>query len=208
MSFPRFGCRGLLAVALLLAVPPLHAATVMQLNLREMVQRADRIYRGTVLSVNSETVAIGGGQLPVVTYRLRIDEVFRGEFPTVKGIRIAELRMIGKLGTAHSGSLRSVNVLPRMPALGVGQTYLLFTTRASAIGLSTTVGLGQGAFRIAGVGKAETAANEVDNNGLFRDMPGFAPTPSPPSVTGTRARQGGPLRYADLASRIHALLGR
>ena len=42
-----------------------------------------------------------------------------------------------------------------MPQLAVGRTYLVFTTQPSEIGLSTTVGLGQGAFRINQVGKQE-----------------------------------------------------
>ena len=69
----------------------------MQLNLGELVQRADYIYRGTVISVSSGSVAVGGGQLPVTIYRLRVDETFRGEFTEVKGIRITEIRTLGKL---------------------------------------------------------------------------------------------------------------
>jgi hypothetical protein len=95
-----------------------------------------------------------------------------------------------------------------MPDLAVGQTYLVMTTRPSSIGLSTTVGLGQGCFRISQVGKEELAVNEVNNNGLFRDMPG-------PSAPGLRslarsaaAPASGPLSYADLAGRIRGLVAR
>ena len=85
-------------------------------------------------------------------------------------MRIAELRTLGKLAPKTSGALRSAVVLPQMPALEEGRTYLLMTTRPSAIGLSTTVGLGQGAFRITQVGKDEQAVNEANNSGLFRGM--------------------------------------
>ena len=91
----------------------LEASTVRQLNLGEMVQRAELIYRGTVLSASAETVEVGGGQLPVTVYRLKVEESFRGEFTEVKGVRIAELRTLGKLKTVRSGDLQSMAVLPR-----------------------------------------------------------------------------------------------
>ena len=205
MQFP--GCRRIptLVVVALLATAPLDATTVMQLNLAEMSQRADMIYRGTVLSESSGTVTAGGGQLPVVTYRLRVDELFRGDVETVKDVRIAELRMIGKRAPVHDGAVRSVSVLPQMPQLEVGRTYLLFTTRPSAIGLSTTVGLGQGAFSISRVGKDETAVNEVNNSGLFRDM-SVAPATARVATT-SAASSGGPIPYDELAAQIRALVG-
>ena len=185
----------------------LHASTVMQLNLGEMVQRADRIYRGTVIGITSGTVDVGGGQLPTVTYRIRVDESFRGDFDIVKGIRIAELRTLGKLAPVQRGVMRSLPVLPTMPQLVVGQTYLVMTTRPSAIGLSTTVGLGQGCFRISLMGKEELASNEVNNHGLFRDMAPPAAAPSQARVAAAAA-PGGPLSYADLAGRIRGLVAR
>jgi hypothetical protein len=185
----------------------LQASTVMQLNLGEMVQRADQIYRGTVLSVTSSAVAVGGGQLPTVTYRLRVDESFRGEFVSVKGLRIAEIRTLGKFAPVQRGAMRSVVTLPRMPDLVVGQSYVLMTTRPSAIGLSTTVGLGQGCFSIAQVGKEELVANEVNNQGLFRDMAPPADARVPPRGAAA-APASGPLSYTDLAGRIRGLVAR
>jgi hypothetical protein len=135
-----------------------------------------------------------------------VDEVFRGEFAEVKGVRIAELRMLGKMSPVQRGYLRWVSPLPRMPELRVGQTYLVMSTRPSAIGLSTTVGLGQGLFRIAQVGKEEQAVNEVNNSGLFRDM---APPNARFGVRAlTSARDAGALSYADLADRIRGLVAR
>lgn len=192
------------ALSLLATAVP-QASTVMQMNLGEMVQRADRIYRGTVLSVGATSVAAGGGQLPVTVYRLRVDETFRGEFPEVKGMRIAEIHTLGKLNVARQGDFRSAVVLPRMPDLQVGRAYLVLTTRPSAIGLSTTVGLGQGAFRITQVGKDELAVNEANNSGLFRDMPAPAARGIARASTPSAA-EGGALTYADLASRIRGLV--
>src|SRR6185436_19106872 len=156
---PYGPCALLMASLVLFSAPLVLADTVKQLNLAEMVQRADKIYRGTVVSSTEGTVQAGGGQIPVVTYRLQVEEVFRGSIPLTKGVRIAEIRMIGKVKTVRQGNLQLNSVLPKMPQLAVGQTYLVFATRPSNIGLSTTVGLGQGSFQILQRGKEETALN-------------------------------------------------
>ena len=184
------------------AGPESKASTVMQLNLDQMVGRADRIYRGTVLSVSSSTVAAGGGQLPVTIYRLKVEESFRGHFVMEKGVRIAEFRTLGKHVPVESGALRSAVELPRMPELAVGQSYVVLATRPSAIGLSTTVGLGQGVFKILRVGKEEQAVNETNNSGLLDA------TTRGTSRLGRAAAAAGPLPYADLASRIRGLVAR
>ena len=183
------------------------ASTVMQLNLDEMVRRADRIYRGTVLSVGAESVAAGGGQLPVTVYRLRVDEAFRGDFPEMKGVRIAEIRTLGKAAAVRVGTVKSAVVLPRMPELEVGRSYLVLGTRPSAIGLSTTVGLGQGLFQISSVGKDEAAVNDVNNAGLFRGMAAPPARSARQAIEGAGAG-GGAIRYADLADRIRGLAAR
>jgi hypothetical protein len=195
----------MLVASLVLLSTPLPADTVRQFNLAEMTQRADKIYRGTVLSATADTVNVGGGELPVVTYRLQVEELFRGSFTTVKGAQLAEIRMLGKPKPVRQGNLQLNSALPRMPQMTVGETYLVFTTRPSAVGLSTTVGLGQGCFHISRRGKEELAVNEVNNSGLFRGMNMAAaraaaadPNAIPPS---------GPIPYSELARQIRAQLG-
>ena len=202
------------AAVVLVATVPAVATTVMQMNLEEMVQRSAQIYRGTVLSATEGTVQVGGGQLPVVTYRLQVEESFQGDIPVVKGMRIAEIQMIGKSGIVRSGTMVRASVLPRMPELAVGRTYVVFTTQPSAIGLSAIVGLGQGAFRIDQAGKDESAVNEVNNSGLFRDMsaPAAPAAPAARSLAAPSASSGargpGPISYGELASQIRTALGR
>ena len=53
---------------------PAGAAMIMKMNLAQLTDRADTIFRGEVLSVEPGKIAIGGGTLPTVTYRLRVDE--------------------------------------------------------------------------------------------------------------------------------------
>lgn len=191
------------AMALTVCLPvvsPLRAATVIQLNLAEMVGRADRIFRGTVLDAREGSLQLGGGTLPVVTYRIRVDDEFKGTFEEVKGIPIAEVRMVGKLApAAGSGPVRSLGPLTELPRLQVGQEYLLLITARSAAGLSTTVGLGQGRFVLQGKRGQELALNENHNHGLFRGMDtgpsGVASTPE------------GAVPYAVLSNLIRGIVG-
>jgi hypothetical protein len=172
------------------------ATTLLQMNLEQLTSRAARIFRGTVLSVQRGSVEAGGGTLPTLTYRLRVEEAFKGEFPPVKGdLRVVEIRMVTDLKSTAAGPIRRVSLFRDLPKLEVGGNYLLFATEPSAVGLSTTVGLGQGTFSIQGAGKSETAVNQFGNLNLFRGS-----TTSGPS--------SGPMSYADLANRIRALVRR
>jgi hypothetical protein len=193
------------AILALLPMTSLSASTVSQFNLADMARRAQKIYVGTVRSASEGTLAVGGGQLGVVTYRLSVDEDLLGSTPIVKGERVAEIRMLGKQKVVTAGNLRSVSPVPDMPVLMVGQSYLVFTTAPSGIGLSTTVGLGQGCFRLFGKGDGQMAVNEVNNAGLFRDM-------QPPAATAAASRSAappaaGPIRYVDLRAQIINLVG-
>jgi hypothetical protein len=85
---------------------PLAATTVRQFNLAELTARAQRIDLGTVRSATEGTVAVGGAQVAVVTYQLAVEEDLRGESPMVKGVRIAEIRMLGKQKPLQRGTLR------------------------------------------------------------------------------------------------------
>lgn len=186
-----------LCAALALSAP-LTAATVVQMNLEEMVDRADRIFRGTVLDVREGTVAVGGGELPTVTYRIRVDESFKGTYEEVKGVRIAELKMVGKLKSSETSPVRAFSALSELPKLDVGRDYLLLTTPRSAIGLSTMVGLGQGRFELQGKPGQEIAVNANKNLGLFRDM-------SPSGFAAAEPSEG-PVPYQDLATMIRDLV--
>lgn len=191
----------LITAAVLAVCLPVSAATVVQLNLEQMVDRADKIFRGTVLDAREGTVRAGGGDLPIVTYRIRVDEEFKGTFEEVKGMRIAEIRMLGKLKSSNSDTLRSLPALTDLPRLEVGHDYLLLTTPESAVGLSTTIGLGQGRFELRGKPGQEVAINDNQNRGLFRDM-----GPTGPSG-GVTPQGGGPLPYSALASLIRNFVG-
>lgn len=187
----------LVSLALLLAFSSVEveATTVRQLNLAEMTDKAGSIFRGRLAGSAAGSVEVGGTTLPTVTYRFELEEAFQGSFSSQKGIAFAEITMIGKVNPREVGSSRLFSIMPEMPDLKVGRSYLLFATQPSAVGLSTTVGLGQGCFQLSGIGKKTMAANDLDNRGLFRGM----------STEGIPA--AGPIPYSDLARRIRRLLG-
>ena len=170
---PRTVFRRVVALAaLVMTFTPLatRAQNTSQMNLGEMYGRAQRVFRGTVIAAVPGKVSVGGGELPTVTYRIRVDESFKGDFQIVKGTRLAEVRM---LAMDHPGTMATsimAGLVSEIPRLEVGRRYLLLTTKPSAIGLSAPVGLGQGCFMISGRGNQEMAVNAHGNRMLFRGM--------------------------------------
>lgn len=154
---------------------PAEATMVKKMALAEMCQVAGRIFRGTVVDIDKGSVEAGGGDIPTITYKIDVTEQFKGEYPQAEnGTSIISFTIV---------DLPVIEV----PALAVGQDYLLMTTKPSAVGLSTMVGLAQGTFRIYGGPNAEMAVNGLNNAGL---------------ADGIR----GPLSYRDMATRIRAEL--
>jgi hypothetical protein len=194
----RFRILALATAGLLALAPQASPTTLIQMNLADLAGRANKIFRGTVLSVRPGTVAAGGADLPILVYRVRVDEKFKGEFGEGKGAGFVEIRMVGAAKEPkRTDNLRKFSLFADVPRLDRGQGYVLFTTEPSRIGLSTTVGLGQGAFQIQGAGKQEKAVNAFGNAGLAKGMPE------------TSLRRGaGPVPYAELAQAIRAVLGR
>ncbi len=152
------------------------ATTVLQMTLEDLASRADRVFRGSVVSIEPGTVSVGGGELPTVTYELTVEEEFKGLFPSAGEKKVVRVTMLGNLkqgGDIVNGK-RRLSALPELPELRVGGEYVLFTTKPSRVGLSTTVGLGQGAFKIFLSPEGdELAANELDNAGLFNGPVGY-----------------------------------
>ncbi len=179
---------GFLTFALVTA----EASNVLHMTLRDLVARSDRILRGTVLAADESTVSAGGGNLPTITYRIRVDEALKGN---VTAGDVIEVRLLASMKQASSGSLRRGTPLRDLPKFSVGRDYLFVLTRPSQVGLSTTVGLGQGLFELRGRPGQELAVNEANNLGLFNGIQG-APA------------SGGPVAYASLVKEIHTLLGR
>lgn len=172
---------GLALSALLCSSTPLFAnAIVKQMDLVEVCSRAAMVFRGTVVDVAEGKVAAGGGELPTVTYRIRVTDVFKGDFTTKDGERYAEITMLGRLKSAPRDGLQHFSALPTLPNYEVGSDHVLMVTAPSAIGLSAPVGLAQGSYAISTLNKTEMAGNAL----------------------------GKLLTYSDLADQIRAAVGR
>jgi hypothetical protein len=192
-----------MTAAMLAAITvPAGAGMVLKMNLSQLTDRAEAIFRGQVLSAEPGKISIGGGTLPTITYRLRVDEAFKGEFDAKENAAPeVEITMLGTVkADVRSGNQTHLSSsLPDVPKLRVGENYVLFTTAAGKSGLRSPVGLGQGSFRIyPGANKTELAVNELNNLGLFD------------AGVSARARDGaqGPVTYTRLAMAILAELGK
>jgi hypothetical protein len=179
-----------LAFCALVPLTQAGATMLMQFDLAALTDRADRIFRGTVIDVEQSSIEAGGGELPMVIYRLRVEESLKGDADLVKGDEAyIEIHMVGSIKDEEPhGDVVRFNMFRDVPRLTLGSDYLLFTTRPSSIGLSTAVGLGQGAFAVYSQDKRDWAVNEFDNAGL--------------GVGG-----GGAVPYADLVAAIKAEMG-
>ena len=184
----------LVAASALILTAQVHATMMLHMDLGELTARADKIFRGTVTDVQEGTIEAGGAELPMVTYQFKVEELIKGEATQVKGDKaVMEIRMIGSLVHSKADDNGNLKFSPfrDVPRLAEGSDYLLFTTAESSIGLSMTVGLGQGAFKVSPVDGARgeyQAVNEFNNAGL--------------GLNGA-----GPVGYVELSAQIHALLG-
>jgi len=139
-----------------------------RLSLNEMVDRAGRIFRGTVVTAEPGVIELGGASFPTVNYLFRVDHAFKGDFPNKDGVAYAEVTMLGspKSGV-RSGQYTKLNTIPAPTLLKVGSDHVILLTPEGDSGLSAPVGLGQGNFEIFEQDKIEFAKNEFDNVGLF-----------------------------------------
>jgi hypothetical protein len=193
--------------AALLATAPASGTTLRSLNLEGLVSRADKVFRGKVLTARAGSVEVGGGSLPIVTYRVQVDESFKGSYESIKGLRVAEIKMLGRTEPIRHGNYQRYPLLRDLPTLKVGETYLLMTTRPGRVGLSTTVGLGQGAFVITGKGADEQAVNAYHNANLGGREDLAAPAAQRSFRAAAPPAGRGPIAYAELADRIRAIVG-
>jgi len=145
------------------------SSIVMQMNMAQLTENADKVFRGTVLDIEASSVSIGGADFPTVIYTMKVEDPIKGEFATEKEFATVTIQMLGNIKpVSQTGNMRRLSMIDQNPKLKAGYSYVLFTTTPSKIGLSTTVGLEQGLFRVfsSGVGR-DMAVNSLNNDGLF-----------------------------------------
>jgi hypothetical protein len=123
-------------------------------NLEQMVAEADRIFVGTVIDATEDYISAAGGDLPVTVYTFEVEEVLRGD--------------IGNTLTIQQVGHRADVFGRGMPHYVVGSTVMLFLHADSQHGLTSPVGLDQGAFLVKMDGPRKVSlSNGRGNQGLL-----------------------------------------
>lgn len=184
--------RGLLALALGLAAPLASAqgcVMTVPMNLEALVDGAERIAVGECVSAETRTVSLAGGEIAATRYTFTLEEGIRGA--------TGETLSFEQFGAPGS--------LAGLPVFMPGERYLLLISAPGAPGgLTSTVGLDQGAFRF--VPDEETGGarllNGRDNAELFSGL-----TPAAEAITG-RLRASTAPPADELLGAVRALAGR
>jgi len=142
------------------------ATTMLHHPLTELLAEAERIFVGVCVEVRDESLPqAGGGVIPYTEYTFEVREVVKGTLGprlTVRQYGVRQPR------PTPDGKLAVVSRVPAMPVYSLGEETLLFLVGDSTLGLTSPVGLGQGAFRIATQRGRRNAVNGFNNVGLFR----------------------------------------
>jgi hypothetical protein len=130
-------------------------------NIVDLVSQSELILRGTVTKLSD---GIDERGIPYTEVTLQVAEAIRGQVGSEYSFRQFGLLKPRSLGNG----LANVTVTPAgWATYRKGEETILFLYRhAQWTGLQTTVGLGQGQFKVAMAG----ATNRVDNAGLFTHM--------------------------------------
>lgn len=173
-----------------LAASTANATSALQMNLAQMINSSDKVFVGTVIDVTESTVQGGGGDLPAITYRFQVSDTFKGDFEEIKGVKYTEVTMLGRIKFIKERK----HPIEDFPLLYEGEEYLLIVAPVGPIGLTTTMGLGQGSFTLAGSADSKVALNGARNVGLFSGMNVGFP-------------DGVAISYSDLAALIRDIVG-
>lgn len=132
-----------------------------QLNLVDLVGQSQLILRGTIKSV---TDGIDERGIPYTEVTLRVSEALRGD---VKGdYTFRQFGLLKPRPTGH-GTVNLMVTPAGWATYTKGEETILFLfKRAAWTGLQTTVGLGQGKFKVQMAG----ATNQLNNAGLFQNV--------------------------------------
>ncbi len=208
---PTFVFSALLGVILAFAPCDGLALQSQEMNLSEMVQEADRIVVGKVISaVESAIPGPGGGTIPIMEYTLLVSNTLKGA--TDARMVIRHVRLPGASFFLGNESATRMG----LPVYKVDEEVVLFLTGESSLGLSSPVGLVQGAFRVQmdKSGQPVSIVNGVGNVGLMRGADSAAnPRMKMAQEQGapqdsSSAPKGGPLSYSGFISTVKEMVSK
>ena len=93
-----------IAVALLaLTSSSVNATSVLQMNLAQMINNSEKVFVGTVVDLSESRIAVGGGEVPAVTYTFRVGDTFKGCYDEEKGVKFTTVTMLGTIKNVKEG---------------------------------------------------------------------------------------------------------
>ena len=175
----------LLLLRPLLREPAVRAGTAVRMEVPELVEAADLVLEGRVLSARAVVTESG---LVETEYELLVDRTFRGAPHATRTLRLPG-------GVLEDGSGM---VLAGVPHLRPGEDALLFLAAAGSRGVRMPVGLSQGRYRVlTRLDGSRVAVRDQADLGLVDSSSGRLE-----EAHGAHVRD-----YAELVAEIEAALG-
>jgi len=184
--------RRLILALTLLAASPAFATKVVHQNVVDMSRLAGTVFVGTCVDAVQEAAPLGTASVPCTRYEFDVLDPVKG----VQGSRVT-LRQLGTTsGPGH---------VVGMPVYRPGETYLLFLLPESAVGLTSPVGLHQGAFLVVVDQETPRFLNPQDNLGLFQGVDLSSTSLTPEEQRLVAVKRGG-LAYATFLGLVRKLV--
>lgn len=205
----RYASKSVAAIAVaLIFIPTMASASfVLPVNIEAMVEKADVAFTGVCIEAETMVIhpdAVKDGLLVTsYTFEVAPDGVLKGIVPEK-----FTFRQWG--ATKDQADAYGATYPVGIPHYQKGNTYTLFLTAESVLGLRAPVGLGQGNFNmIKGAGKANMVVNDYGNKSLFKDIAASPKVTKALSAAGmTKAKlPEGPVDYDAFKELVKGLQG-
>jgi len=184
MKIKTSACAAFLCISLF-AIFVADAATILPVNLEEMVAGSDVVFRGRCLGVAPKRLPNG---IFATKYTFEISEVLKGD--------IREELEFTQVGGSLSNSKKfNAPYIYGMPLYKVGSEYLVFLSEETSLGLRAPVGIDQGAFKVSLSADGSTKiSNGRGNKNLFTGAAGASLAKSI-KASGVSVLSPGPIDY-------------
>ncbi len=158
----------LAVIPVLFVSDPGQATRMLHRNLNGIVRISKRVFVGRCVSVNADAIEFdNGGKLYYTEYTFEVSEGIKGDVGSTITFRQLGLRNPIQIDETRA----SLQRIPGMPMYRETEEYMLFLIGDSRLGLTSPVGLLQGAFTIRrDEYGAKIATNGFLNRGLFKDI--------------------------------------
>ncbi len=164
----RLTCGVIVSAIITMSINDVYATKLLHRNLYELVSLSERIFVGKCVSVRESKYDPEVSGILYTEYTFEVSETIKGNVTGIIVFRqygLTKPRIVGE-------NVAIVKYIPAMPLYREGQEYVLFLIGDSVLGLTSPVGLFQGAFIITRdyTGR-KVVLNGIQNLGLFKDMP-------------------------------------